>query len=330
MANVRQNQLAEARVLVATSRYEEAMRIYAEMCVREPMNSQIFKEMLDVRAHLISIKSAAETMKLQHDANVLEGKAFIADLLKDGKYDDPRRLERAGYKVYSQHDEDGIIAEIFRRIGTRNRAFFVFGVETGLECNTHFLLHSSWKGVWAEANRDHFASIRSQFGQAIASGQLKPIERMITKDNINQIIGEMALPSDLDLMSIDIDFNDYWIFKALEAAQPRVMIVEYNAKFPPPIRRVVPYNRDRAWDGTDYCGCSLRSLSDLAVSKGYNLVGCNITGVNAFFVRAELCADLFATPATAEHLYQPPRYELFHMGAFEVGHPGSFGHWLDI
>jgi hypothetical protein len=330
MLDIKRSHLAEARTLVAASQYEGAMRLYTQMCVQNPMDNHVFQEMLNVRAHLISIKSAAETMKLQHDRNVLAGKAYIQRLLQDDRYGDPRRLERFGYKVYSQNDEDGIIAEIIRRIGTRNRTFFEFGVEDGIECNTHLLLHAGWKGAWAEANRDHANAIRARFKPAIASGQLRLVERLMSSDNINQTFRDLALPDDLDLLSIDVDFNDYWLLKALEVARPRVVVIEYNGKFPPPLRRVVAYDPNRAWDGTDYHGCSLQSLADLAATKGYNLVGCNLTGANAFFVQEELCNDLFAAPATAECLYQPPRYELFQLGAFEVGHPGNFGTWLDI
>lgn len=330
MANARQSRLTEARALIVASRYEEAMRLYGQMSLQEPMNSPLFQEMLNVRAHLISIKAAAESMKLQHELNVLKGKVRVESLLRDTRYDDPRRLERFGHKVYSQNDEDGIIAEIFRRIGPQNRTFFEFGVEDGIECNTHLLLHAGWKGAWAEANHDHAQSVRNRFKSAIDCGQLVLIERLVLKENINQVIQDLALPEDVDLISIDIDFNDYWVFQALEKVRPRVIVVEYNGKFPPPLRRVVPYNPDRVWDGTDYHGCSLQSLADLAAAKGYNLVGCNITGVNAFFVRTELCQDRFPIHATPDNLYQPPRYELFQMGAFEVGHPASFGPWLEV
>lgn len=325
-----QNRLGEARTLIAASRYEEGIRLYTQMCAQDPMNRALFEEMLAVRGHLISIKSAAETMKLQHEANVLQAKVHLDALLRHEQYDDQRRLERFGYKVYSQNDEDGIIAEIFRRVGEENRTFFEFGVENGIECNTHLLIHAGWKGVWAEANRAHAQSIRTRFKPAIEAGDLVPIERLISQENINQTIQDLALPPDLDLLSIDIDFNDYWVFKTLQAARPRVVVIEYNAKFPPPMRRVVPYTPDRQWDGTDYHGCSLQSLADLAAAKDYQLVGCNITGTNAFLVRADLCQDLFASPATAEHLYQPPRFELFQMGAFEIGHSGNFGPWLDL
>lgn len=329
MRHIAQNRLAEARVLIAAGKYEEAFRIYATACAQEPLNTPMFHEMLEVQSRLINIRSTAGLMGLLHEDNVLQGKRYLHELLADAVYSDEKRLERYGWKTYSQNDEDGITQEIFRRIGTDNRRFFEFGVGTGFECSTHFLLHLGWKGAWAEANGSYVSAIRDRFSVAIDSGNLRLLSTPISQENINQIVEQLAFPDDLDLICIDIDYNDYWVFKALEAVRPRVVVVEYNAKFCPPVRHVVPYNPNRQWNGTDYCGCSLQSLCDVAEEKGYRLVGCNITGVNAFFVRDELCGDCFATPATPEHFYQPPRYELFRMGAFEVGHPGEYGLWLD-
>ncbi len=323
------NRLAEARLLAA-GRIEDSLGAYAELVGRESMNATLFAEFLAVKSQLIAARSAAELMKLGHDANIVRGRQRLETLLADPAYDDPRRLERHGVKVYSQHDEDGLLREIFRRIGTTTRSFVEFGVEDGLECNTHLLLHEGWRGAWVEASEQQVQAIRQRFRLAIDAGRLRIAARRVDKDNINDLARELDVPEEPDLVSIDIDFNDYWVFKALTAVRPRVVAVEYNAKFPPPMKHVVAHNRDRAWNGTDYYGCSLQSLCDLAEHKGYTLVGCNITGVNAFFVRSDLCAEHFATPATAAHLYQPPRYELFRMGTFEVGHPADFGLWLDV
>src|SRR5262244_3045365 len=98
---------------------------------------------------------------------------------------DPKRLARYGYKVYSQNDEDGIIAEIFRRIGTTARSFVEFGVETGVECNTAKLLVEGWRGLWIEANPASAGAIRQSFGDFIAQGRLTLTESAVTAENIN-------------------------------------------------------------------------------------------------------------------------------------------------
>jgi hypothetical protein len=109
------------------------------------------------------------------------------------------------------------------------------------------------------------------------------------------------------LLSIDIDGNDYWVWRAIEAVSPRVIIIEYNATFAPPLCNVVPYKADRIYGGTNYFGTSLCALAKLGDSKGYNLVGCSFRGNNAMFVRKELCDDKFKFPYTAEEHYEPIR-----------------------
>ncbi len=83
------------------------------------------------------------------------------------------------------------------------------------------------------------------------------------------------------------------------------------------------YNPQHNWDGTDYVGVSLKSLERLFDKKGYSLVGCNITGVNAFFVRKDLIGNHFEEPYTAENHYEPARYWLIR--GFVSGHPANFG-----
>src|SRR5262245_41373742 len=81
---------------------------------------------------------------------IIAKEEFVARSLRDGRYSDPLRLECFGFKSYSQYDEDGIIEEIFRRIGTTNKRFIEFGVEDGLENNTLKLLLEGWGGLWIE------------------------------------------------------------------------------------------------------------------------------------------------------------------------------------
>jgi hypothetical protein len=102
------------------------------------------------------------------------------------------------------------------------------------------------------------------------------------------------------------------VWQAIDAIQPRVVVIEYNARFPPPMEWVMAYDPEHGWDGTDQFGASLESLTALASQKGYALVGCSITGVNAFFVRTPLAHGKFVQPETAECLYQPARYDLLH------------------
>ena len=129
---------------------------------------------------------------------------------------------------------------------------------------------------------------------------------------------------DIDFLSIDIDYNDYWVWKAIDVVTPRVVAIEYNATLRPPMSLTVPYDPNGAWDGTNFHGASLEALTRLGAAKGYRLVGCGMAGVNAFFVRADLTGDLFLEPATAAEHYEPPRHYLHLLPAGHASRPGPF------
>lgn len=261
--------------------------------------------------------------------NQINSIRLYREILSEPKYADPRRLERFGRKFYSQNEEDGMIEEIFRRIGTANKMFLEFGVANGLENNTLLLTYRGWKGVWLDGGAENIDFIHKKFRPLIASGALHAKKTWITAESIDATIRELQLPVDLDLISIDIDGNDYYVLENIACIKPRVIVIEFNSKLPPPIKAVIKYDPDFFWEGdySDYFGCSLAALTELAERKGYQLVGVNITGCNAFFVRKDLCEDKFYLPASAEALYNPPRYEILAAGAFKVGHTSSYGRW---
>lgn len=250
-------------------------------------------------SHIANFSAAMVQMNLHR---------FRDETLAQPRYADPKRLLRHGFKVYSQHDEDGIIQEIFRRIGTAGRNFVEFGVETGVECNTAKLLIEGWSGLWIEANAQSCKAISSIFEVFLKDRRLALQQSMVTAENINRLIENAGLKGEIDLLSIDIDFNDYWIWKAVDVVSPRVVVIEYNAGLRPPLSVTVPYQPNRSADGTNFFGASLEALVRLGQAKGYRVVGCNISGSNAFFVRSDLCADHFIEPATAEEHYEPPRH----------------------
>lgn len=242
------------------------------------------------------------------------------------RHADPKRLVRYGFKVYSQNDEDGIIQEIFRRIGVTQRTFVEFGVEAGTECNTAKLLVEGWRGLWIEADAGSAVRIREGFAPFLADRRLTLVESLVTAENINALLAQGGMRGEIDFLGIDIDYNDYWVWNAIDAVAPRVVAVEYNATLRPPLSLTVPYDPHGAWDGTNFYGASLEALVRLGAAKGYRLVGCSIAGVNAFFVRAELCADRFLEPATAEEHYEPPRHYFHLLPAGHASRPGPFAH----
>ncbi|MEO1656020.1 MAG: hypothetical protein AAFU64_20940 [Bacteroidota bacterium] len=215
------------------------------------------------------------------------------------RYKDPLNLLPYGAKVYSQNDEDGMIQEIFRRIGTKNKAFVEFGIGNGLENNTLALLFSGWRGLWIDASNKNIQRIRENFRPLLEGGQLRVEEAFINKDNIDGLIAKHMNETEIDFLSVDIDGNDYYVFEAIQCLKARVIAFEYNAKFIPPIEYCMDYNPEHVWSGDDCFGASLPFLERKLGEKGYALVGCNVTGTNAFFVQKELAEGKFQAPFTA-------------------------------
>jgi hypothetical protein len=172
----------------------------------------------------------------------LAADARVDDLLALPRYADPLRLGRYQSKVYSQHGEDGEIAEVLRRVGLTNRYFVEFGSADGNENNTVHLLNSGWSGLWIDGDEKLIAAARSHFAGKIRSGALKAVAGFITAENIEDYFRAASVPPVFDLMSVDIDRNDWYVWRAITHYRPRVVVIEYTSIFPPAVDWVVPYD----------------------------------------------------------------------------------------
>ncbi len=202
-------------------------------------------------------------------------------------------------KIYSQNGEDGVIEKIFELIGTDSKYYVEFGVEDGLERNTRALMtYHGWKGLLMDGRFEN------------SSINLK--QMFITKENINQLFNTYGVPVNLDLLSIDIDYNDFYIWQAIDDRyKPRLVIIEYNASHLPKEDCVVPYNPLGCWDKTNYYGASILALYNLGRKKGYSLIYAETMGVNLFFVRDDLLKDKafhFKNTNDVINLYAFPEY----------------------
>lgn len=226
------------------------------------------------------------------------------------------KFGRISTHVSSQTYEDALIAEIVGLIGAGGRRFVEIGVENGLQNTTRFLLEQGWQGLWLEGDPGSAAAARVLFKEFVDDGALTIVEGLVTCKNVNDLVREVGFSTGVDYLSIDVDFNTPHIWEAL-ALPCRFACIEYNASIPPTVDLVVPYDPEGRWDGTNWFGGSLKSLERIGREKGMSLVGCDFTGVNAFFVRGDLLTDKFDPPFTAEAHYEPPRYELI----APSGHP---------
>lgn len=260
----------------------------------------------------------AEALDLARQQVVAQYLAWWQDFKDAERRKSPALPVLWGHKGYAQNDEDGIVQEILGRIGVTGRRFLEIGVGNGLQNNSLYWLKQGWRGAWVEGSPDNGSFIRQAFAAPLATGQLHFQEQLVRAENINAIVAATGLAGqELDLLSIDIDGNDYYVFERLEALPARLVVIEYNAKFPPPTRWRIPYSPDYVWDGSDWFGASLATLNDLFVRRGYTLVACNVTGSNAFFVRTDLAGDRFPLAGDLGQLFQPARYFLT---------PGLFNH----
>ena len=139
----------------------------------------------------------------------VEAERLSIDILNQPKYQDPKRLNQHDFKELSQFGEDGIITEIFRRVGTTNRYFVEFGSSSGFECNTTLLLRQGWSGLWMDGSDTAARVAREHFAPEIGAKKLGFIETFITAENVEDLFRRGNVPEDVDFLSIDIDRNDY-------------------------------------------------------------------------------------------------------------------------
>jgi len=254
-------------------------------------------------------------------------------------------------KIYSQNGEDGILEFIFSKIGTTNKFSVEFGVGDGFECNTvYFLEKKGWKGLMMDYGADQNISLEGVMKKAWSNRNLGFVENIqkdlkfikkiirrkkrsthfqrdvknekVTAENIQNLFEKYNVPKHFDLLSIDIDFNDYWVWKAITDYSPRVVVIEYNSSIPPNESRVVSYDPEAVWDDTNYFGASLLALRNLGLGlkKGYTLVGCENNGVNAFFCKSELISGFEIKDI--QDLYRLPKYGKI-IKNIHIGHPPS-------
>ncbi|MBP2233371.1 hypothetical protein J2847_006709 [Azospirillum agricola] len=206
-----------------------------------------------------------------------------------------RHLSDVEFQVFSQMGEDGIIEWLIQNLPIRSECFIEFGVENYMESNTRYLLrHRNWKGLVIDASIQNVEEITKD--PIFWKHSLSAKSYFIDRENINNILAGSGFDEQFGLLSIDIDGNDYWVFDAIETFRPDIVICEYNAVFGDLHAVTVPYDpafqRRIAHPSWLYFGASIRALEMAAARKGYVLLGSNLAGHNAFFVRGDLASSL--------------------------------------
>lgn len=243
---------------------------------------------------------------METDRSIYLALAELLDRHRDaGRPPDSGPLTPYELRCFSQHGEDGVIAEILRRINVGTRYFVEFGIEAGTEGNCVVLADVlDWSGLFIEPEEGFHAALSRKYA---TNPRVATHRAFVSPANVQALFAQCGVPEEPDILSIDVDGADYWIWEQVTDYRPRVVVIEYNASLPAGRRLVQPADHTGGWQGTDYFGASLDALVDLGSRQGYRLVHTDLASANAFFVRDDLAAEGFP-PAAAVPRRSEPNY----------------------
>lgn len=225
-----------------------------------------------------------------------------------------RRDARAGiahdfqdveFRNHSQNGEDGILHYLFSAIGTVNRYAVEMCAGDGRECNTaNLIINHGWHALLCDGDAENVRIANEFYWNHPDTRRIPPAicHAWLSAETANDIVRRYGFDCEIDLLSIDVDGIDYWLWKALDALNPRVVVTEIQPCWLADAAVTVPYDpafRVRALSDPEqgllahYCGASLPAMIRLGREKGYRFVGANRFGFNAFFLRNDVAPQLF-------------------------------------
>lgn len=223
-----------------------------------------------------------------------------------------KQIGNAGLRCFSQSDEDGLLLYIFSLIGTTNKRIVEICAGDGIECNAcNLIINHGWSGLLFDGNEQNIATGRSFYGRRRDTYSRPPtlVQAWVTAENVNTLVSDHQFTGEIDLLSLDLDGMDYWIWKALTCIRPRVVVLEFTALWGPYQAVTLPYKPDFRinWEREPWChGASLPAFVRLGKERGYRLVGTNRFGFNAFFLRNDAGQDLLPEVSPADCFKQTP------------------------
>ena len=231
--------------------------------------------------------------------------------------------------VFSQHGEDGVIEKIFELIEPTGDSPFVieFGAHDGVTNSNarNLILNKGWSALLIEGDEKRAAELEKNYADY---PNVTTLQAWIYPGNIEILFEENGAPREPDLMVIDIDSNDYYVWRVMHEFRPKVVMIEAHPAFHPPQLMVINFHPMNYWT-KGYSGASLQSLYNLAKKKGYELIYSMSYGPNAFFVDKKYY-DRFGiednSPATLFQMWKAPKSkmsfskgkEYLHVDAFKI------------
>jgi len=222
------------------------------------------------------------------------------------------KLCETGFRCFSQFEEDGLILFIIAALGIAQGVFLDIGSSDGVNSNcANLALNFGWRGTFIDGDESNIAKGRAFYERHPDTWIYPPkfVHGMITRENINQLLTEASVPPEIDLMSIDIDGNDYWVWDAISVTSAKAVIIETHIEFG--LKNIVtPYDKDYVYPGRhpDYHGASPVAMEKLARRKGYRLIGANRLGFNTIYLREGL-APILPTVSVESILSHPRNRE---------------------
>ena len=273
--------------------------IYTEVSYKEMYTGQVmYKELNDyIITNDFIILNNLSLRGWQEDVIYKKNKIreTVYDNIINLDYEEKSDLLNYEKKIYSQNGEDGITLEIIKRLNIENGFYVEFGTQNGSECNTRILREKyNWEGLLMDgSHKNDNINLKKEF---------------ITRENILTLFNKYNVPKNFNLLSIDIDFNDFYVLhKILQNYSMDIIILEYNAYFNPNEDSIIKYDPNGRWDGTNYFGASLLSYTKLLKKFNYSLIYTEIKGVNAFFVKNSY-SSLFKFSNNISILYNSAKY----------------------
>lgn len=243
------------------------------------------------------------------------------------------KFEDVQFRVYSGQGDDGILLFLFSVLGTTNKKCVEICGGGGYDNTANLIINHGWNGLFFDGSEKNIRR-GQQFYARCADTKVWPpkmVQTWITAENINGLLEKQGYTGEIDLLSLDMDGVDYWVWKAIDCISPRVVVLEYNNALGPDLSVTIPYNASFVTDTNsrpkllfhgrrvvntfvgkkiadridNYYGASLAAFVKLAKQKGYRLVGCERLGYNAFFVRSDIGEEILPEVTPAECFYHP-------------------------
>lgn len=266
--------------------------------IRSRRETTTHATLLELRNELLGKRGLkAHLQRLEQKVDALVRHAYV----DDAALPYPFALTARRFQVLSQNEEDGLTLALFRHAGVSNCRFVEIGSGVNGGNSGFFARELGWSGLMVDGSEQRIRRVQATFGPRVLA-----VAAWVTRENINELVQTNGCGGEIDLLSIDVDGIDYWLWESLSVSSPRIVIMEYNSSFGPSRAVTVPYKPDfdrHDFRGTEnlYYGASLAALVRLGTRKGYRLVAVEPRGVNAFFLRDDVAPEVPAIDAEAAY-----------------------------